>query len=162
MPTQLKLADVEQGIITVLKANNPLMALHPQVQGLSSKDWDDQGNIIINPPAVLILFDGAQDTPTGDNTRLTYDTAYEFSLICGATDLSSTDNERNSVYALLAAVRAAVAGQRIPVDGNTLPVQPGTASSSPVALGGIAMEQFSSNGAWYSQRIRVQKTAQFG
>jgi hypothetical protein len=153
--TQLKLSDVEKGIIALLQANAPLMALKPQIQGLSSHQWDDQGNIIINPPAVLVLFDAGQDTPTGDTTRLTYDASYEFSLICGATDLSSTDNERNSVYALLAVVRAAIAGQRVSVDG-------GAASSSPVTLAGITAEQFSPNGAWYAQHIRVGKTAQFG
>jgi hypothetical protein len=154
MPTQFKLADVEKGIIATILANAGVAALNPQVQGLSSKHFDEQGNIIVLPPAVLVFFEQGQDSANGDMVRTTYKTMYSFCLFCGAADLSSTDNERNSAYALLAAVRVAIAGARLHLDG-------GTALSGPVGLAGITPEQFDTNGAWYCQRISVPMLAQF-
>jgi phage gp37-like protein len=155
MATQFKIADVEQGLIALLQADAGLAALTKQVQGLSSKQWDEQGNILVIPPAVLVFFEGGSDTGSGDTVRMTYDAEYMFAIICGATDLSSTDKERAGAYALLGAVRAALAGQRVQVDG-------GSSSSFPLKLAGITLEQFDANGAWYTQRVLIGKTAQFG
>jgi phage gp37-like protein len=152
--TQFKLADVEQSLIAELKANAGIVALGAQVQGLSSKDMDEQGNIIITPPAVLVFFEQGQDDVRGDTVRTTYQSDYYFCIFCGAADLSSTDNERLSAYAVVAAVRAAIAGARLDLDG-------GANKTGPVGLNGITLEQFDSNGAWYCQRIGIPKTAQF-
>lgn len=151
MPTQLKITDVEAAIIATLNA----ALANTQVQGLSSKDWDEQGNIIVIPPAVLVMFENGDDKTQNDITRLTYDSEYQFLLFCGAADLSSTDSERNSCYALLASVRAALAGKSLPLDS-------GASKTYPVALAGIAPEQFDSNGVWFSQRVRIGALAQFG
>jgi Domain of unknown function (DUF1834) len=155
MATQFKIADVEQGLLTLLGANAGIQAITKQVQGLSSKNFDEQGNVLVVPPAVLVFFEGGADTPSGDTVRMTYDAEYSFGIICGAADLSSLDKERSSAYALVAAVRAAVAGQRVQVDG-------GASSSFPIKLAGVNLEQFDANGAWYTQRVLVGKTAQFG
>lgn len=155
MPTQLKLADVEQAIIATLKANTAIAALNAQVQGLSSKHWDEQGNIIVHPPAILVFFEQGQDQQSRDVTALTYESEYEFSLFCGAADLSSADNERNSAYAIIANVRAAIAGQRLSIDNGAM-------TTFPVRLVGIRAEQFDPNGVWYSQQVRVGQLAQFG
>ncbi|HEY6349607.1 MAG TPA: hypothetical protein VI636_09380 [Candidatus Angelobacter sp.] len=155
MPTQLKPGDVEKAIIAALKANGAISASGAQVQGLSSKNWDEQGNIIVLPPAVLVLLEVGTDQEANDTTRLTYESEYEFSLFCGSADLSSVDNERNSAYALLANVRAAMAGQRLQIDA-------GAALTFPVKLAGFRPEQFDANGAWCSQQIRVGQLAQYG
>jgi len=152
--TQFKLADVEQSVIATLKADAGIVALGAQVQGISSKQFDAQGNIIVNPPAILVFFEQGQDQTKGDTVRTTYQSDYYFCLFCGAADLSSTDNERNSAYSLIAAARAAIAGKRLSLDG-------GTDLTGPVGLAGITLEQFDDNGAWYCQRISVPKTAQF-
>lgn len=152
--TQFKLADVEQSIIATLAADAGIVALKAQVQGLSSKHFDDQGNIIVMPPAVLVFFEQGQDVVSGDTVRTTIQVDYSFCLFCGAADMTSTDKERNSAYAVIAAVRAAIAGKRLSLDA-------GAVLSGPVGLAGITPEQFDSNGAWYCQRITVPKTAQF-
>jgi hypothetical protein len=152
--TQFKLADVEKGIITTLKADAGIIALAAQVQGVSSKQFDAKGNIIVMPPAILVFFEQGQDEMKGDTVRTTYQSDYYFCLFCGAADLSSTDNERNSAYALIAATRAAMAGKRLALDSATN-------LTGPVGLAGITLEQFDDNGAWYCQRISVPKTAQF-
>ena len=155
MATQLKPGDVEKAIIAALKANAAVIASGAQVQGLSSKAWDEQGNIIIVPPAMLVLLDAGVDQPSGDTTRLTYESEYTFSIFCGAADVSSTDNERNSAYALLAICRGAMAGQRLQIDS-------GANITFPVRLAGFTPEQFDYNGVWYSQRVAVGAVAQFG
>ena len=151
MPTQLKINDVEAAIIATLRS----ALANTQVQGLSNKDWDEQGNIIVTPPAVLVMFELGEDKTQNDITRLTYDSEYQFVLFCGAADLSSTDSERNSCYVLVAGVRAAMAGQSLALDG-------GASKTFPVALAGIAPEQFDANGVWFSQRVRIGALAQFG
>jgi phage gp37-like protein len=152
--TQFKLADVEQSIIATLKADAGIISLGAQVQGLSSKHFDDQGNIIVMPPAVLVFFEQGQDQARGDTVRTTYESDYYFCLFCGAADLTSTDKERIGAYNVVAAVRAAIAGKRLALDA-------GVSLTGPVGLAGVTPEQFDSEGAWYCQRINVPKTAQF-
>jgi phage gp37-like protein len=152
--TQFKIGDVEKALVAKLAADAGIVALKAQVQGLSSKHFDDQGNIIVNPPAVLVFFEQGQEQMSGDTVRTTYQADYSFCLFCGAADLSSTDNERMSAYALVAAVRAAIAGARLQIDA-------GVNLTGPVGLAGITPEQFDTNGAWYCQRISIPKTAQF-
>jgi hypothetical protein len=152
--TQFKVDDVEKSLIALLVADAGIMAFAAQVQGLSSKHFDDQGNIIVTPPAVLVFLENGQDQARGDITRTTYESDYYFCLFCGAADLSSTDKERSSAYKLVATVRAAVAGKRLQIDG-------GANLTGPIGLYGFTPEQFDSNGAWYCQRIAIPKTAQF-
>jgi hypothetical protein len=152
--TQFKVDDVEKSLIALLKADAGIVAFAAQVQGLSSKLFDEQGNIIVSPPAVLVFLENGQDQARGETTRTTYESDYSFCLFCGAADLSSTDNERSSAYKLLATTRAAVAGKRLALDA-------GANLTGPIGLNGFTPEQFDSNGAWYCQRISVPKTAQF-
>ncbi|HKV94885.1 MAG TPA: hypothetical protein VJW20_20235 [Candidatus Angelobacter sp.] len=152
--TQFKIADVEQSLIAALQADAGIQGLKAQVQGLSSKHFDEQGNIIVLPPAVLVFFEAGKDDGKNDTVRTTYQTDYDFCLFCGAADLTSTDKERTNAYILIATVRAAIAGKRLALDG-------GDNLSGPVGLNGITWEQADANGAWYCQRISVPKTAQF-
>jgi hypothetical protein len=152
--TQFKLADVEQSLIALLKADAGIVAFKAQVQGISSKQFDAQGNLIVMPPAVLVLFEQGQDVMSGDTVRTTYQSDYYFCLFCGAADLSSTDNERTGAYNLIAAVRAALAGKRLALDNATN-------LTGPIGLSGITMEQFDDKGVWFCQRIGIPKTAQF-
>lgn len=152
--TQFPVDDVEKSLIALVAADAGIIAFAAQVQGLSSKHFDDQGNIIVTPPAVLVFLEQGKDQARGDTTRTTYESDYSFCLFVGAADLSSTDKERSSAYKLLALTRAAVAGKRLPIDA-------GANVTGPIGLNGFTPEQFDTNGAWYCQRISVPKTAQF-
>jgi phage gp37-like protein len=152
--TEFKLDDVEKGIIATLAADSGVLALSAQVQGLSSRHFDEQGNIIVMPPAILVSFNSGSDDCTQDTVRTTYQVDYEFFLLCGAADLSSVDKERSSAYVVIATARHAIAGKRFQLDS-------GAVLSGPAALAGIEPYQFDANGVWYLQKIRVPKTAQF-
>ncbi len=154
MPTQFKVNDVEQALITVLKANSALTALNSQIGALSSNQFDQQGNLIVRPPAVLVLYEQTADVAGNDTTRKTYKTVHEFSIFCGAKNLSSVDNERADCESLVATVRAALAGQRLLVDA-------GATQTPPVELNGVRREQFDSNGVWYSAGVLVEAISQF-
>ncbi len=155
MATQFKVADVETSLISALQADTGLTALKVQVSALSSKQWDEQGNLLVIPPAVLVLFESAQDTLRGDITRKTYQSAYDFAVFCGAQDMTSPDKERTGCYAIISAVRFALAGIRLPLDA-------GADKTVPVQLLGVTPEQFGNDGVWYAVRARIEKTAQFG
>ena len=108
----------------------------------------------MRPPAVLILYEQTTDAPQNDTTRKTYTTVHEFSIFCGAKNLSSVDNERGDCENLVSTVRAALAGQRLPIDF-------GVNQTAPVELSGVVREQFDTNGVWYSARVRVAAISQF-
>lgn len=152
MPTQFKIRDVEQAILQVLRGNAAITAANIQVAGLSSKDWDDQGMLIAVPPAALLLYERTTDDGSNDNNRLTYTTYHEFSVFCGAQDLSSVDNERLGCYDVIAKVRAALAGARLTIDG---------VQTFPLELKGAAAEQFDRNGIWYSVPVISGMISQF-
>ncbi|HLJ87757.1 MAG TPA: phage protein Gp37 [Candidatus Angelobacter sp.] len=152
MPTQFKIDDAENGLIAVLRSSPLLPGV--QVDGLSSKDFDEQGNLVAIPPAALVMFDATQDNPSQDPTRKTYQTYHDFLVFVGAQDLRTAQQERSSAQALVDSVRATLAGQRLPLDG-------GTSQTGPVELAGVSAEQYGKDGTWYSVRVRVQAIAQF-
>ncbi len=154
MPTQFKVKDVEQALITTLKGNSQLTSLKAQIDALSSKDFDQQGDLIVRSPAVLVFYDQTIDEPRGDTTRKTYLTFHEFAILCGTRNLTSVDSERADCEHLVDTVRAALAGQRLTIDS-------GGFITPPVELNGVSREQYDAKGTVYAARIKVEAIAQF-
>src|SRR3954469_21722425 len=106
MPTQLKPEMVETALVAALQEELDGV----NVQALTEKDIDAQGNLIIVPPAVLVMFDTEILLPARDNTLQTYDSKQRHLLICGARDLSGEGAERLSAKQLVSQVRDTIAG----------------------------------------------------
>lgn len=155
MPTEFHIEDAEASIIAALAADAGVQALKAQVQAFTDQHLDQDGNIVVNAPAILPVYDATVDTQRPDNTCKTYETYHNFAVLCISNDLTSTDAERKSGQQLVAAVRKAMAGARLSLDA-------GAAKTLPVMLNGVERVQFDNNGVVYAVKIRVPAVAQFG
>jgi hypothetical protein len=149
MSSQLKIEDVDAALQAALVAAN----LGAQVSGISDQNFDNEGNLIIVPPAVLVLFESETLTAQRSNTRLDYTADKQFSILCGARNFAGDQSEKVSAYQLATKVRDALAGLKLLLaDGS---------KTEPITLLGVQREQFDSNGTWYSVLVSVGGTAQF-
>jgi phage gp37-like protein len=149
MPTQLQPEMVENALVGALKA----ACNGVNVQGLTEKQFDAEGNLIIVPPAALVMFDGETLQPTRDVTLQTYEATQRYLVIVGARDLSGEGAERLSAMSIVSQVRNALAGLTLTLeDGN---------KTMPIALAGVERFQFDPNGTWYAVLIDVEAVAQF-
>jgi hypothetical protein len=151
MPTQMKIQDVEAALIELCQ--NILAEEKIEVQGVSSRVVDAEGNLIVNPPIVLVYFEGESPSSRSDNLRRTYQVQQLFSLLCGTADFSSRDSEREGAYELLSTLREGLAGARLTLaDGH---------KTMPITLSGVAPEQVDEKGVWYSLKLVIEAVAQF-
>ncbi|MBZ5533090.1 MAG: hypothetical protein LAO20_16795 [Acidobacteriia bacterium] len=153
MPTQLKIEDVHSALLAALQADAGIAATHALVAAVTDKTVDAEGSLIAIPPAVLPIYSSTLDGERGDTTRTTYSTDHEFLILCGAQDLTGTDNERIGCQKLISLVRKAVAGLRLTLaDGG---------KTDPIKLNGVEFFQFDQNGTWFGVKVLVTGAAQF-
>jgi hypothetical protein len=149
MPTQLKPETVENALVVALAA--ALAGVN--VQALTEKDIDAEGNLVVVPPVVLVMFDVETLLPTRDVTLQTYTAVQRHLAICGTRDLSGVGAERLSAKGLVSQVRDAAAGLRLTLEDGTI--------TMPTAVAGVERFQFDKNGTWYAVLLDVQALAQF-
>jgi hypothetical protein len=147
--SQIKLEDVDAALQAALVAAN----LGAQVSGISTENFDDEGNLILVPPAVLVLFDSEVLSAHRSNTKLDYTSDKQFAILCGARVFSGDKDERNAAYQLVSKVKDALAGLKLTLaDGS---------KTEPITLVGVNRELFDNNGTWHSVMVRVSGTAMF-
>ena len=154
MAREFRIDDAEQALIAALQANAVIGASGINVSGITSESLDDSGALITLPPAILVLYERTIDNAAAHPRRLTYATTHFFQIICGDKNLASAAAERNSAYGLVADVRAAVAGLVLALTGGQ--------STEPIELLSSEIISMDSKGTWYTQRIAVAASAQFG
>jgi phage gp37-like protein len=96
MPTQLKPEMVENALVAALKA--ALQGVN--VAAITEKDIDAEGNLIVVPPAVLVMFDAEALQPTRENTQTDYSATQRYLILVGTRDLSGETAERLSAKKL--------------------------------------------------------------
>ena len=94
------------------------------IDSLGDDDFDDQGRLVLSPPAVRVRFLHSSDNPARDNQRLTYQTPLSFEILCFESGLRSSADERKQTLIIVAAVRDVLAGTRLQLsDGSkTMPI----------------------------------------
>lgn len=153
MSTELRIEDVEAALLTLLQGDAGLQAAGVQVAAITDKTVDAEGNLIVTLPAVLPMYAGSSDIPRGDTTRTTYSTNHEFTIWCGAQDLSSVDSERAACKKLVSLTRHAVAGKRLTLADS--------GKTHPIALNGVDFLEFNTDGTWYGAKIVIGGASQF-
>lgn len=111
----MKLAEVENAIIALIEAALPGVS----VQTAASQHFDDDGNILAIPPAVLVIYGGGQGQPN-DVRGLSYVANPRWLLAAGASNLRGALEEQQGdaaggvagAYDLLDALRA-LAGKKL-------------------------------------------------
>jgi phage gp37-like protein len=151
VPTQLKLEDVEVALVELLKSIFSDGAVTVDV--MSTKDVNENGDVIVSPPAVRIYYEGEQDDGSRDNQKLTYQVTQVWSIWCGDSDLGSLEDERLGALQMVSKAKNGLAGARMKLADGT--------KTTPIALSGIAQEQIDPKGVWYSVRIAIGGIAQF-
>jgi phage gp37-like protein len=117
---------VEAALLALL--NTKLAAAYGgkvQIDSLGDKDFDDDGRLVLQPPAVRLRFAGADYENLRDNQRLTYEAAIPFELLCFESSLRSKADERKQTLVLVATVQDQLAGARLVLaDGSkTMPIE---------------------------------------
>jgi hypothetical protein len=143
---------VEAKLIVLLQG---VFGAGTEVRGLTSGDIDEQGNLLVKPPACLVLLDGGDDV-CSENKRLSYWASQRWFLVAGAMNLQSTGQERLDALKMIATLRRGISGKTLDLDGD------GNADTSPILLGGFDRFQFDAGGTWYAQKIVVDAAIYFG
>jgi len=123
------------------------------VKALTAGDLDDTLDVIVQPPAVLLLFTGEVLDPRRDHLRLTYQSGIVFTVLVGTSNLRGSEDERRAGHKLLNDCDDILAGARI--------VLPGSSQRPIVSLGRADLWQFDEKGTWYGRQIVVESVAQF-
>ena len=152
MATEFKIEDVGAGLKRLLEAafsddSNVVLDM------MSVRDVNEKGDLIVVPPAVRIYYEGDGANPKRDNQKLDYDVAQNWSVFCGAVDLSSKATEMCGAQKMVSKAKSALVGARLKLDDG--------AKTQPITYVGVVPEQADESGAWYSVRIAVGAIAQF-
>jgi phage gp37-like protein len=138
----MKLAEIENALIALVEAALPGVT----VQTAASQHFDDEGNILAIPPAVLVIYAGGQGEAR-DVRGLTYEAHPRWMLAAGASNLRGALEEQQGdavggllgAYDLLDALRA--------LAGKILNLTP---SGGLLVWRGDELLQHDNDGTWYA------------
>lgn len=151
MSSQFKPDELVAAVVSKLKQR---LGGSLQVKQLSSEHFGDDGDIVVKPPAVLVMWVKESMQPNrGDNTRTTYQPTQLLDFFCGDIDLRSAEEETGAALKLVTKLRDEMAGARFTLADGT--------KTQPAALGDTEIAQVNKNGSWYVTRIGIQHSAVF-
>jgi hypothetical protein len=123
------------------------------VQSITSKDFSDDGELILNPPSVRSFFAGEGAASTSDTQRLSYNVVGRYIVLCANEDLRDPAAQAKASLNLAGQVKAILAGARLLFpDGET---------SEPITYVGMEPEPVDGLGVAYAAAFEVPGLAQF-
>jgi hypothetical protein len=123
------------------------------VQEVSDKDFNADGDLIMNPPSVRTYFAGCDYSSTFDNQKLSYDATGKFMLLCAGQNLQSIAAQAHASAQLADQVCGLIAGARITLPSGDI--------SEPITLKSIDPLPVEEIGIAYGVAIEVPGLAQF-
>jgi phage gp37-like protein len=150
MPSEFKPAELVAAVVAKVLAG---LAGAAEVQQLAANHFNENGDIIVKPPAALVLWTGELPTVNKDNTRTSYQSVQSFEIWCADTNLRSMAEESTDSLKIVALVRAQIAGARFTLADTT--------KTQPAVLGETGILQIDKNGTWYATKFAVPHSAQF-
>lgn len=146
---EFKVEDVEKALLGMIA---PAFE-DADVSKIVSNDLDADGYLIAPMPAIRVLYDSTSDQAARGTSRLVYETAHTFQILCGARNLRSKADEDTDTKKIVTRMRALLAGAKLALpDGET---------SEPLMLAGVQRFQFDANGMWYALTVVASSTSQF-
>lgn len=124
------------------------------VAKIADKDFNDKGEMIMDPPSVRVLFFGEVARSTSDSQRRSYDVIGQYLILVADQDLSgSSANQAEASLKMATRVKPILAGSRILLSGGDV--------SEPVTY--VSMEQLAVDGVGtaYALAFEVPGLAQF-
>lgn len=146
----------ESALLTLLKENlGAAYGTDVQVDSLGDKDFDSEGALILQPPAVRVRFMGAEYNNLRDNQRLTYQGKLLFAVWCFESSLRSKADERLQTLQLVAAVQDQLTGTRLSMEDGS--------KTMPISLVGVELIEVEQGPVdqLFSVNVAVESDAQF-
>jgi phage gp37-like protein len=109
------------------------------VKEITSKDFNDQGVLILEPPSVRIFYAGENATSTSDTQRLSYDAVLKFIILCADQDLRGVMDQAKASLRLVALVKAIVIGSRIQLADGDLSEPITYVANEPLPVDGLGI-----------------------
>ncbi len=156
MSSNFRIDQVEAALLSLLTAGMPAAyGAQVDVKSLGDKDFDDQGRLVLQPPALRERFIDAQMNNLRDNQRLTYQSVHNFEILCYESSLRSRADERNQTLVLVASVVDQLAGARLLLADGT--------KSMPVTVKSVGLVEVDQGPVdqLFSVAIAVEGIAQF-
>lgn len=156
MSSSFRIDYVEAALIGLLAASLPTAyGSQVQVDSLGAKDFDEDGRLTLQPPAVRVLYSGGQYENLRDNKRLTYQAGESFEVLCYQSSLRSRADQRLQTLQLVAVVMDQLAGARLALQDGT--------SSLPVSLQScdLVVTDEEEVAQFYTVKVLVEGIAQF-
>lgn len=114
MSTNFRIDFVETAVLALLNASLATAYGAPvDINSLGEEDFDEQGQLVLQPPSVRLRFLGDNFNTLRDSRRLTYQTEPQFELLCFQSSLRSKADERSQTLVLVATVVDQLAGARV-------------------------------------------------
>jgi hypothetical protein len=88
------------------------------VAAICEKDFNEDGEIIMNPPSVRVFFDSEVATSTSDTQRLSYLVDGRYVVLCADQDYTSVIAQGFASLQLVAQVKSILAGARLQLSGG--------------------------------------------
>lgn len=135
--SQMRIDYVEAALIALLQAKmEAAYGAYVQVDSLGGKDFDEEGTLILQPPALRVDFSGLVYQTLRDNSGLTYEAALAFDILCFESSLRSKADERLQTLGLVAVVLNQLAGARLLLADTSL--------TPPAKLRGVSLVEVAS------------------
>ena len=83
------------------------------VDSIGAQDFDEQGDLTINPPAARVLFIDEKAGQPVETQNATYNSEQAFAVVCAAEDLRSTHWQRIASVQLAGQVKNLLTGARL-------------------------------------------------
>ena len=102
----MTITEISDGLVAAINAAGLSLTT---VRAIASRDFSDDGDFIVLPPAALVTFDGS-DLSSGDLQSRTYRWTSRWLIFVVAEDLSGTDKAARGAYGFLDGLKQALGG----------------------------------------------------
>jgi hypothetical protein len=94
------------------------------IDSLGDDDFDEDGQLVLQPPSLRVRFRDDPYNPARDNQRLTYQSHQSYEILCFESSLRSKADQRKQTLVLVSVVLDQLAGARISLadSSKTFPV----------------------------------------
>lgn len=124
------------------------------VQAISDKDYNDNGEVIMTPPSVRTFYAGSRFSSTSDSQRLSYESVGRFIILCA-------DEDRSGDAILQAYASVKLVDQVLDLLAGTRINLPAGDISEPITVTDIEPVPCEGVGTAYGIAIEVPGLAQF-
>lgn len=144
--------ETEAALVALLKA---ALVTHgvTDIAALTTEDMDEDDNILVQPPAVRIVFANEALAAAEDFVYTNYTSVQEYIALVGASRPSTVDIERAAAQGVLELVKNVLAGARLVLASNS--------DGAIVGLRSATLFHMQPEGTWYAIRFVVESFTQF-